>query len=380
MAEARAVPEDLEEVLDRPFRPRFELRPSEEPSRLDEGAGRQGVRPAQDLVVPLGLWPPAADFEQFGLDVAEGAAVRPRQVDGPFEVPFPGEAIGGREALVFLLRQDRLELFRSPEVGQSLMAAGVGVVGGGEQGARGEGLVEAANDAGGHRGEALIPQSPRGQGIGPQGHGLVVQHLLEMGDGPGPVDAVSKDAALEMVVEPAQAHGLQRQAASLLEPGLGFDGQAVEHEQERRMGRELRPGTEAPEDRVEGGAQSCRRFTLRNRQDPLVAGIEGHDLPMMGFEELQDPSGDGEERWPPGPRRRGRVGQGEQGLPLRAEEDVERPAAAPGLGHEEGHQVLVDVGPGLPVHLDADEMRVEKIGRGGVRERLPGHDMAPMAR
>ena len=99
----------------------------------------------------------------------------------------------------------------------------------------------------------------------------------------------------------------------------------------------------------------------------------------MGAEVFQDLFGDDHERQHPFTGAGRGVGQGVDRPQVGAEEDVEGPAAVAALRLDEVHQVLVDVGPGLPVHLDADEIAVEKFGAGRIGKGFAGHHMAPVA-
>ena len=56
-----------------------------------------------------------------------------------------------------------------------------------------------------------------------------------------------------------------------------------------------------------------------------------------------------------------------------------RPAAPPGHHLHRVHVDLIQVGPLLAVHLDADEVLVQQPGNLGVLEALVGHHVAPMA-
>ena len=64
---------------------------------------------------------------------------------------------------------------------------------------------------------------------------------------------------------------------------------------------------------------------------------------------------------------------------IRREEDAHRPAARAGRGLDERHVNLVHVGALLAVHLDADEVAVERGGGGFGLEGFAFHDVAPMA-
>ena len=73
------------------------------------------------------------------------------------------------------------------------------------------------------------------------------------------------------------------------------------------------------------------------------------------------------------------IGAGEERLQIGREETIQRPAALTGHGLRGGHVNFVDVGAFLAVHLDADEMFIQKFGHGFVLKRFAFHDVAPMA-
>ena len=74
------------------------------------------------------------------------------------------------------------------------------------------------------------------------------------------------------------------------------------------------------------------------------------------------------------------VGAAEEGLALRCEKNIQRPAARAGHGLHEGHVNLVHVRALLAVHLDAHKILVEKLRQLLALKRFALHHMAPMAR
>ena len=232
--------------------------------------------------------------------------------------------------------------------------------------------------AGGQRGEC--------------GQGLVVEHFLEVGDEPLGVGRVAVDPVSDVVPDAAQAHGGERALDHLERPGVA--GAVVDPQQEEQAvrGRELGGGLEAAVARVEAegdvvvGAveqpQSRRlgRGVGEGAAEALgdAGGRGGHALRFQRPElahalaELDQPlaaeAGAARE-----------VGGREEGPPVRGHEDRERPAAAAGHHLADGHVHRVDVGPLLAVHLDADEGRVQCARGLLVLERLPLHDVAPVA-
>jgi hypothetical protein len=77
---------------------------------------------------------------------------------------------------------------------------------------------------------------------------------------------------------------------------------------------------------------------------------------------------------------RGEVGPREKRLLVGGQEDRHGPAPLPVVQRECGcHVNLVEVGPLLPVNLDADEVFVHQCRNRLILERLAFHDMAPVA-
>ena len=78
--------------------------------------------------------------------------------------------------------------------------------------------------------------APRGRGVERQQLGVVVEHLLEVGDAPVAVDAVAAEAAADLVAHPAERHAPQceerHRLAVLLPTG-------TEQEPQQRRLREL---------------------------------------------------------------------------------------------------------------------------------------------
>ncbi len=66
------------------------------------------------------------------------------------------------------------------------------------------------------------------------------------------------------------------------------------------------------------------------------------------------------------------------GLPSGSQEHRQRPAAAPADDAKRGHVDVIDVGPFLAIHLDANEVLVQDLGHFLVGERFLLHDVAPV--
>ena len=217
---------------------------------------------------------------------------------------------------------------------------------------------------------------------------VVVEHLLEVRHEPLVVDRVAVEAAADDVVHAAERH--------LVERRLDQVGDAApQQELERRRRRELRrvaPAAPLPVERrhqvlhraVEQPlaqlARVVRRRDLGRAPDvlhqlarrlvDLLAVVVPHAA--HGAEHLA-------ERAHALARRRREVRAAEERLAVGLEEDGERPPAAAGDRDDGLHVDRVDVGPLLPVDLDADEVLVHHARRLGRLERLALHHVAPVA-
>src|SRR5581483_9153624 len=106
---------------------------------------------------------------------------------------------------------------RMPDVELALDALGVGVLGGVEAAV---GVTQVAKDVSDGLGqdldEARLSRELPGVEVGAPEHGLVVEHLLEVGYQPVGVDRIAGEPAAELVVYAARRHGVE---------GLGDHGQ-----------------------------------------------------------------------------------------------------------------------------------------------------------
>jgi hypothetical protein len=217
---------------------------------------------------------------------------------------------------------------------------------------------------------------------------VVVEHLLEVRDGPRAVDRVPREPATHLVVDAAGVHRLERhQAHARLA--------AREQELDRRRGGELRPGRRAPAAplvvelpaQADLGAveQAGVDRLLGRAQQRAAAQALGHplallaDLVALGAPRVVD----GEQDLLPARHAVARLGREVRAAVERdlvgRDEDVERPAAVPGHRLNGLHVERVDVGALLAIDLHADEALVHD-GRGRlVLERLTLHHVAPVA-
>ena len=340
------------------------------------------------------------------------------------KVPFPalevgrlGQAEQPPENLVFVLVQCALHLRLGPQVELAFLALGIGIQGGVVAACR---VLHLAHDPlGGLVGNAREERlSGCRVGVGQHGQqfGIVVEHLLEMGDFPALVHRVAEEAAGEMIVQAALGHSDKREGrhaqrliialqgliialqglviavpALLVMPQVLCRGEAPPGPQQRgdmvRMG-ELGRAAEAAVFRVEGLSQPLPGG-LKRRQ------VEFHRLIARDVDAAQrvaqrvatlvrllaiaaivalDP---GKNLLEDGCRK---IGAGQDRQLLRGQEYRQRPAACRACGQlVRGLVDLVDVRALFPVDLDVDVEGVHQPGGGLVLKRLVRHDVAPVA-
>ena len=395
------VAQRVEDELRAPPRGGEVVLAAEDRARLGEGADRQGVPGGEALVVELRP-------DAIGTRLVEGAAGLGKTRWGALfsvcERKAPRGAAGQVEdvgALEVALLADAVELdhglgavaehgadlCRRPDVEAPLLALGVGV----------ESRVEAA------LGPAHLPQHPVqrllagaavalvAQGlpavqVGAGQQGVVVEHLLEVGDQPDGVDRVTREAAAELVVDAAGQHRVEGDLDRLMLA-------AGQQQLQRRGRRELGGAAEAAVLHVGGGPQPrhgvlelarlgrlAAWLDLADRAEPgprlrraladlLALALEGvdhgfhhhpearHAAALVGWE----------------------VGAAIERHALGVEEDGHRPAAVAAHRLHRLHVDGVDVGPLLAIDLDADEVLVHVGGGLRVLEGLALHHVAPVA-
>ena len=240
--------------------------------------------------------------------------------------------------------------------------------------------------------------------VDPHQPGLVVEHLLEVRDGPGGVDRVAGEAPAQVVVDPAGGHGRQRSLDHGQRTRIPrHPGMVQAQLQKRRLG-ELGSGTEAAPRGVETAGQLGRgRRQQLGIQRPRVARFLGPAHQVAGH---GGAPGDGRHQrvglpfdlvaaLPPGlvdglehtTETRGavrvarrEVRAGEEGAAVGGEKERHGPPPASRHGLDGVHVDGVDVRPLLAVDLHGHESGVHRRRRGVVLERLVGHDVAPVAR
>ena len=329
------------------------------------------VEGAPPLVPALGL-AGAAHRDVAPLEVA--AVGRPEPGDRLVGVGLPGESLA--------------HLLDRPDVELALDPLGVGVERRAEAALGPAHLGERPVERlAGHRPEQRLARDLPAVQVGAREQGVVVEHLLEVGDEPVRVDRVAREAAADLVVHPARRHRAQR-------VGRHVELATAQQELERRGGRELRRLAEAAVRRVVLRAQSRHRVVEGARAhrpggrlevcraaqpvgDPpaAVTDLLAPVAPRLGHRrEDVAPAGHAHARV-------GReVGAGVERHLLGRQEHVQRPASGSGHRLAGVHVDRVEVGPLLAVELDADEELVHQRRGLGVLERLALHHVTPVAR
>ncbi len=282
---------------------------------------------------------------------------------------------------------------RVPDVELSFDPLAVGILGREEGAAR---CAHVAQNVGEDLPGGLLHERPAGQLEGlkkAQRHqGLVVEHLLEVGEQPLLVRGVAVKPEAHVVPDPAQAHGAEGAVDHLERPGLARARMVPQQEVKPVRGGELGRLLEPPV----AGIVAQRQLLVSPVQKPQAgrlvrAEFEGLGQPpgdLLGrggdFVRLQGPErphalAEIDQAHASETRALGQVGGGEERLALRGHANAERPAAAAARHLAGRHVNGIDVGPLLPVHLDADEGRVQMAGRLLVLEGFLLHHVAPVA-
>jgi hypothetical protein len=211
--------------------------------------------------------------------------------------------------------------------------------------------------------------------VGAREQRVVVEHLLEVGRGPGRVDGVAGEAAAHLVVDTAGRHRSQRADGHL-------PLAAAQQQLDRRSRGELRRVAEPAVARIVGASQGGDRLVEGRRADGIARGLQtGRGL--QGADDLiallADPLalllpriGDSEENHAPARHALARLGRKVrarvEGNLLGGDEGVEGPAAVAGHRLHGIHVDGVDVGALLAVDLDAHEVLVHERRDLGILE------------
>ena len=224
---------------------------------------------------------------------------------------------------------------------------------------------------------------------------LVVEHLLEVRNGPAAIDAVAMEAPADLIVEAAPRHLPRRlvQETGDARRLVGLEEVETRDEELEVRGRgELGSAPETAVGEVRGsdqrarrarhglGARRRRRLPLRSRDECLrdltrVFFDLGTPIPP-GVRERVDHVG---ERRHPAARDGREIRAHVEGPSVGCADRVQRPAALAVQLESGVHVDLIDVGPFFAIDLDADEGVVHARGDPGILEGLALHDVAPMA-
>jgi hypothetical protein len=253
-------------------------------------------------------------------------------------------------------------------------------------------LAHPADDPPGHLGVLAGAEEGEGIEIGPQQFGIVVGHLLEVGDDPLRVHTVAVEPAAELVVDTAPAHSLE----GTVQHGPHLVGRpippAVEQELERRRMGKLRLGAEPSVPAVEDRGHAAHRLVQQRGRDLASRALVERRVhhPADGLRlgaHLVAPVAVrlehcGEHRAEAGSAVtaiRREIGAAVEDLSRRREERRQRPTALPGEGLDRALVAAVHVRPLVTVDLDADEVLVEEARQLRVLVGLAVHHVTPVA-
>ena len=306
----------------------------------------------------------------------------------PSKLPRLADAVEVDHRLGAARRQDLADLRRGPDVEAALLALGVGV----------EGRVEAALGAA-HLAQhpvqrlladaavALVAERLPAVQVGAGEQGVVVEHLLEVGDEPVGVDRVAGEAAAELVVDAAGQHRVEGPLDDLASrrgraaaPGPRRAGTSGRRRSRRARGRRAAAAAPPPPPAAaaSGGSGSARSRRPRPSR-ARVAGGALADLLAFALEGVDDRFHHHPEARHAAALVRREVGAAVEGHAVGVEEDGHRPAAVAGHRLHRLHVDRVDVGALLAVDLDVDEVLVHVGGGLVVLEGLALHHVAPVA-
>ena len=377
--------------------------PCQNAARLREGLEQQPVPGCQLLLVSRGPHPRPARIEQCragasndiglgrGADDSKDAATLP--VTAWCDVPVVHHRVDLRRGQP-RLAEERPELPIGPDVETPFLALAVGVQRRREPAVGGRQLpeheIERRLDDGA---VPLLTGRPIRLEVGVRQLGVVVEHLLEVRDEPVRIGAVTGEAATKLVVDSAVGHRVERHRHHTKRLGIPAAVPRQQEELERHGRRKFGSATEAAVHGIETSRQATDRsiqlVTLRvpaaRRKGKLLLEVArqhsglGRDLVTACAVGLRDAGKDPREARQSVAIGRREVGPAVERLQVRRQEHVHGPAARPGHGLYRGHVDLIEVRALLAIHLDRYEVAVHELGDRRILERLPLHDMAPVA-
>ena len=240
---------------------------------LEHGAGlgqrrdHQRVPRGQALVVEAGPDAGRAGLEQPGADLGQRLGHRTASLEHDRAMLEAAAAPKYATASSYSSPEHRAQLVVGPHVELALDALGVGVERGVEATFGAAHLAQRPVERlAAHLAQPLLARDLPAVQVGARQQRVVVEHLLEVGDGPGGVDRVAREAAADLVVDPAGRHRAQR-------PERHLALAAREQELDRRGRRELRRAAEAAVGAVVGRARGwpSRRSGPRRGSAPPTA-------------------------------------------------------------------------------------------------------------
>ena len=377
------------------------------PFGVSGGGGRFGqcgqhesVPFSEDLRVESGPDTGGTMREQRGSASFDGSGAGEVPADRTLEdvrtlpIPGSGDAIP-TDDILGIDAADRTDLVDGPDVELALDAFGIGILGGEESAG---GMTQLIEDVADRLVECLsvsgLSRELPCMEINTRQQGLVVEHLLEMGDEPATVGRVPGEATTEMVVDAAGRHGVKgEQRARKRRRITGPHRMAQQGVDRERLG-EFGSVSESAvalvglgDEGIRGSGEELIVEGCPGRRD-LVTGGDGlgHRFGLLleigstGAPELVDPPAELGEPEVITARLLGEVGAGVERAPVREAEDRHRPAPSSRHGLNRVHVHGVDVGPLFAVDLDVDEESVHEGTDLRVLEGLVGHHMAPVTR
>ena len=289
-----------------------------------------------------------------------------------------------------------------PDEELALLALGIGVGGRVERAfGRGHLAQHVVQGLAQHPGEVGPAGHLPGLGVGHRQQGVVVQHLLEVGDQPALVGRVAVEAAADLVVHAPGGHLLQRArwpcagsgrrrcggggaAAGAPECWMGtWAPGAGRRVRDRRCGRRSPPpagwargsGSKLPAPAPRAAPSICC-FTASVSWP--VACFTRSGSSIVGAADLLQQRQESEARAAGAVAGR-EVGASEERRPIGRQPDAHGPAALPGQRLHGAHVDGVDVGAFLAVDLHRDVVLVQEGGDVLVLEGLALHHVAPVA-
>ena len=239
-----------------------------------------------------------------------------------------------------------------------------------------------------------VPRDLVGVEVQPCQERVVIEHLLEVGDEPVGIGRVPVEPSTQLIVDAASCHPVEGQLHHFEYGGVFGAEVLTKQELQGHRLRELGLQSEPTVRVVKLLAQLTHRIGHDDVSQWLDAGRAPGHLPHVR-DQLRRGVGDvpsaitvyvrhrgqhAGERWQAAPFVGWEVGASIERLAVRREEDGHRPSALARHRLDRRHVDRVDVRALFPVHLDGDEVLVHQGGDGVVLERLPLHDVAPVAR